>query len=514
MKKYILVFVLFFALAANIFANPAKESEVYLNFLHGVVYDLDGQDAKALSFYEAALKSAPDSEYLKIKILESALRIKKQKDYAEIAEQVASYKDNPDALAVYASYSWAEGNLQHAMQYYKLAMEAAPDNAMLKLEYITLLKAVDINMAISFLSDYAKNTPNVSPAIYHDIGILYLEKNNIPAALSSFNKATEISPEFSLPYITRAEIYKKQNNFAAALKEYRTLEKLGAQSPALYNNMGTVSILINDIPAAKGYFEKSLIFEPSNVMANKFMATISEDEGNYEAGLAYLKASADFNEDTSKQLQASFFATKLGKKEDASAFLNKAYQTSNGSVEIGYFYAISLQDLNKHKDAAAVFKEILNVNPDYERARFMYALSLYELKKYKEVEKQMHMIIAKNPENAEALNSLGYSMLMQNKKIDQAGEYIKKALAIMPDSFAITDSLGWFYYKKKDYGKALELTTGAYAQAQGDAEIAGHLGMIYYQVEDWENAVKYLQINGGKEYQKYLKKAQKNLRGK
>ena len=39
--------------------------------------------------------------------------------------------------------------------------------------------------------------------------------------------------------------------------------------------------------------------------------------------------------------------------------------------------------------------------------------------------------------------------------LDEAGSMIKKALEIEPENGAFLDSLGWFYFKKGDFARAL-----------------------------------------------------------
>ncbi|WP_424244865.1 Flp pilus assembly protein TadD [Elusimicrobium posterum] len=518
MKKYFWA-VLLISVSLSCFAQDDKEkqaaeaaaleSKVYLNYLSGVVNDMDEQFDNALKFYNDALSYAPESEFLKIQILHAALNAGKQKDYAQIAKDVSAY-DDPQALAAYARYSWAEGNLHEAMEYYKKAIDAVPDNASLKLEYITLLKSVDVNLAIMFLEEMGQKDKEISGPIYHEIGLMQLENNQVPAAMVSFNRATKVSPELPYPYLLRAEVYKQNLKFSDAMSEYKNLQKLGFENPDLFNNMGTISVLLKDIPTAKEYFKKSLVIDPGNVMASKFLYTIAEDEQDFDSAELYLKGSADFNKDPAKIIQAAYYASRKGEKEESLRLMRQAYNLAPENNEVAYFYALSLQDMEMHKEADGVFKKIIAASPDNERARLVYTKTLFALENYAEAENQMRAILQTNPEDPDALNSLGYAMLLRNKKIDEAGEHIKKALAIVPDSPAFIDSMGWYYYKKKEYVKALDLLKDAYGKAQGDTEIAAHLGMTYYQLKDWENAVKYLQISEDKTLNKYLKKAQKN----
>ena len=53
------------------------------------------------------------------------------------------------------------------------------------------------------------------------------------------------------------------------------------------------------------------------------------------------------------------------------------------------------------------------------------------------------------------MNFLGYSLLEQNKDLDLALSYIKKAVELKPEDGFIRDSLGWYYYKTGNLELAL-----------------------------------------------------------
>ncbi len=57
-------------------------------------------------------------------------------------------------------------------------------------------------------------------------------------------------------------------------------------------------------------------------------------------------------------------------------------------------------------------------------------------------------VLDRDPDDPNAANSWGYYLLERNERIDFAAELIERAHAAMPDSSAVTDSLGWARYKQ------------------------------------------------------------------
>jgi tetratricopeptide (TPR) repeat protein len=92
---------------------------------------------------------------------------------------------------------------------------------------------------------------------------------------------------------------------------------------------------------------------------------------------------------------------------------------------------------------------------------------------------QMLKVIAIDPEHSNALNYIGYLLAEKGIRLDDAEEYVKKALSIEPESGHIIDSLGWVYYKKGDYERAIAELEKAIRYLPDDPIVVEHLGDAY-----------------------------------
>ena len=94
----------------------------------------------------------------------------------------------------------------------------------------------------------------------------------------------------------------------------------------------------------------------------------------------------------------------------------------------------------------------------------------------------MKKAIEINPKNAPALNYLGYTWAEMGVQLDEAEDLIARALKIAPNDGFYIDSLGWVYYQKGDYVRAVELTVD-------DPTIIEHLGDAYEKTGRLDRAV-------------------------
>ena len=99
--------------------------------------------------------------------------------------------------------------------------------------------------------------------------------------------------------------------------------------------------------------------------------------------------------------------------------------------------------------------------------------ALYDEAKNKEKTiASMKKAIELNPKNSAALNYLGYTWAEMGVRLDEAEDLILRALKIEPNDGFYIDSLGWVYYQKGDYLRAVEQLERAVEaeEAHGDAD--------------------------------------------
>jgi tetratricopeptide (TPR) repeat protein len=182
----------------------------------------------------------------------------------------------------------------------------------------------------------------------------------------------------------------------------------------------------------------------------------------------------------------AYVLERSGKGDQGVELLFKAIEQREAEVAAGpdvleLYESLSsnLQRVGRLKEAINVLLRALSNRPREES--LLYALGeVYEKSgDYESAVAQMHLVLTLNPEHAEALNFIGYTYAERGVKLDEAEKLVGQALQLRPDNGYFMDSLGWVYFKKGDYHRAVETLEKAEQLSGPEATILEHLGDAY-----------------------------------
>jgi len=120
-----------------------------------------------------------------------------------------------------------------------------------------------------------------------------------------------------------------------------------------------------------------------------------------------------------------------------------------------------------------------------------YETIIYDMKKNVEKAKEYYQKALKiNPKYVPAANNLAYIYTDRGENIDEALAQMSKEM--FPDDPAISDTLGWAYYKKNIFTRAITYCKEAVEKLPDHPIPRYHLGIAYYKNGDKELAKKEL----------------------
>ena len=117
-------------------------------------------------------------------------------------------------------------------------------------------------------------------------------------------------------------------------------------------------------------------------------------------------------------------------------------------------------------------------------------------------EKDFRAALAINPDQPQVLNYLGYSLVEEKRKLDEALDMIERAVAASPNSGYIVDSLGWVYFRLGRYAEAVVQMERAVELEAVDPVVNDHLGDVYWAVGrkreaqfQWKRALSFIEFS-------------------
>jgi tetratricopeptide (TPR) repeat protein len=218
------------------------------------------------------------------------------------------------------------------------------------------------------------------------------------------------------------------------------------------------------------------------------LGRIEEARKKYPEALAHYEKVTTGGQAIDAAVRRSAVMTRMGKVDEARGSLDQIRkQFPPLALRITLAEAEMLADVDRFDDALAVYAGGLQRDPD--DADMLYGRSLvYErMNKFDLAEGDLRRILKSDPEDARAMNALGYMLVVNTKRYDEARKLIGRALELSPDDAAVIDSMGWVEYKLGNAAAAKTWLEKAINRLP-DPEIAAHLGEVLWTMGEKDQA--------------------------
>ncbi len=146
-----------------------------------------------------------------------------------------------------------------------------------------------------------------------------------------------------------------------------------------------------------------------------------------------------------------------------------------------------------------IYEKILKEDQKNTDSRYYMAMVYDARGNTSQAEKYLREYIRLEPDEPNAYNYLGYMLVQNGVKLEEALGLIKKAVAKEPKNGAFHDSLGWAYFKLGNLDKAMIELERAIELIPDDSEVREHLGEVYLEkggeftkktIVQWEKALE------------------------
>ncbi len=275
-------------------------------------------------------------------------------------------------------------------------------------------------------------------------------------------------PNLNDARLTLASIYLQQKAPAKAKDEY---DKVWATNPPDFRGF----IGLQTIKMSQGQVDDAVQGMRDVVQKNPKNDALRSQLANFEATAAGMAAKS--NPDRAKQLA-----------ESAVADLKQVLQTSPKYEDAWVRLGVLQRDLNQYDAAMASFQQASTVNPRSSAAFLNEALLLESQGKKKEASAAYNKVLGVDPQNTLALNNLAFINAEAGTNLDQAMTLATKAQRQVPNSPAVSDTLGFVYYQKNLNAEALQIFRKAVQDAPQNPTFRLHLAMALFKQGDKQGA--------------------------
>ena len=323
-----------------------------------------------------------------------------------------------------------------------------------------------------FLLGYLKKEPD-NVLYLEELFNLYIKTGEFFKAKKVIDKLVKLKPNEERFLISRYYIYLKLKKGNRIIREVKEKLKKDPNNIDILLILGLIYEQNKDYKKAKEIYKKIIKIDNSFKDAYDRLAQIYYDEGNYKEAEKVIK----------DLLKNYFFFSKIEK--------SKYY----------VYLADILKQQGKLKEGLNYLKKALEIDPNNPNINFYIAVYYDEMGNWDKAREYLEKAIRLKPDFADALNYLGYTLLLRNEDIDKAFHLVKRAFYLDPENGAYADSLGWAYYKKGDYKKALIYIKKAQSLMGDDPVLLYHLGAVLEKLGNKKAALHY--------YKKALKELNK-----
>jgi tetratricopeptide (TPR) repeat protein len=512
--------------SAPVLAEIDPLQEAYADFIRANLYAHEERFEEARNYLQMALDHDPDSPFLYRKMAEVLMALKSY-DEAAIYARNAIDRDPRDVEGrlLLAEIHTLGGNDDAAILEYEEILKIDPQLKRVALVLISvLIKKKQFQSALYHLDKIIEEDPSLVIAHYYrgriflelgrydeaeeaygeaiklnetmepalfDLGSLYQMEKAHEKAAAIYEKLLGFHPNNALVRERLIGIYYQMGKKSEADRHMEEIKKGSAPGDPRRQSLGLIYLQQGMLDESIEELELILSGWPEDDKTRFYLATAYEEKGETDKALEQFRMiNQESSYYTTAQIHIAYILNIQEKSDEAIEIVEQAIEDDPERVEL-YLLLSSFHESRKDYDNAmrALEAGLLKTGADGE-LHFRMGVILDKTGRKDESIAQMRKVVELEPNHADALNYIGYTFAEQGIRLDEAETLIKKALSIKPDSGYIVDSLGWVYYQKGLYAKALKTLQRAVTLTPNDPAIMDHLGDAFFKTEAYEKALQ------------------------
>jgi tetratricopeptide (TPR) repeat protein len=491
-----------------------KKADAQASYMEGLLLEEEGDYEAALAAYSKSLQLDPGGNpQLAVRIAHDYAKRGDVASGIDVLKDLAKARPNEPLAYLNLAYFYLKQlrKPELAVKYAEQAVQVDPKNFVgyqtLFEVYIALNRKKEAESTLLKAQKLESSDPNFWLNLVDLTIQLYSNKQDsfpaqrVTAVEPLLKKAAEFAATDGNVYAKIADDYVLIDQVASAIPFYlRTLE-LNKDNADVRYKLAQSFLKTGQRDQAIRSLEEMLKANPLKFEIYEFLARLYEEAGNKARALAnYEQALLLAPNQPENYLHTAGVELELKQYERAISTLEEARHRFP-IPQITYSLAIALSTAKRYTEALPIFEAALQDAESTEEELldgsfyFNYGATAEQAGLVEKAATLLKKSIELDPSKAaQAYNYLGFMWVDRNINLDEAGLMIKKALEIEPENGAYLDSLGWFYFKKNDFNRALsELLHAADLINPPDPVVYEHIGDTYRSLSNGPQALSYWQ---------------------
>jgi tetratricopeptide (TPR) repeat protein len=458
------------------------------------------------------------------------------KDYAAALDAATVWTnvepDNITARKLIAGLQLKQGETDQAISNYVHVLSASGVD--FEQSAIQIAGSVSANTTqpypiIDALSNHFPGTAEL-PFAY---AVVAARQKDFEIAESKLDQALAIRPDWDSALLMKTKLVAQSGDTAKASKMLADATRQFPDNAEIHTLYAKLLAMQHDYPKSIKHFKRVVDLDPGNADAGFSLAIIQSTLGDFDAareGLLELAKNPSHRQRAYLQLgqlaaenklpdealawldqvdsgalayDAQIYASEiLLEQKDVEGALNRLSKLRNLYPQLSTRIALREAEIHSQNKQLEEAIEVLNgaIETDLGSKQLFYMRSLLadQVGRYELAESDLKAVLALEPDSVNALNALGYILCNRTERLQEAEQYLLRAIKIKPDDPAIMDSMGWLRFRQHNYEAALKYLQAAYQQ-NNDVEIGAHLAEIFWALDRREEARLVLQEVWGKD---------------
>ena len=241
------------------------------------------------------------------------------------------------------------------------------------------------------------------------------------------------------------------------------------------------------VDAGQLYLQLALHVRPDFTIAQYAIGELYDQLKNYDlAANAFQRVSRDSPLWLNAQLRKAYDLNSLERIDEAKTLLKDLTRAFPDDMRSFYTLGNLLRGNKEYGEAVDYYRQAIDKLGKEDKTQWsvFYARGVcYErLKEWSKAESDLKKALELDPNQELTLNYLGYSWVDQSLNMKEAMDLIRRAVQLRPNDGYFVDSLGWAYYRQKDFEQAVKQLERAVELKPDDPVINDHLGDAYWHV--------------------------------